>query len=519
MNINLLSVFDMTARANADKPAIIHNGCAISFGELEAMSKAIATKIIGELHNTRNKPIAVFLPKSIGVVAADLAIGYSGNIFMNLDINSPANRLKGVLENVAPALIVTDASHIEIMRSIVGELRTPTPICNLDNVDFSAPFIDGCAIEQTLAMMIDQDPWCIINTSGSTGIPKSVVLNHRSFFDFMAFTLDAFAFGNDEIIGALSPVVFDIYNHELCMLIFKSATMVLLDSSLAVFPAKLLQALHDSKASYIFWVPSIMVNIANIDLLSRIALPHLKTAWFAGEVFPTKQFNYWKKMLPGCAFANLYGPIEITLDCTYYIIERELDDDEPIPIGIACKNTEILLLNDDDALCNPCEDGEICVRGTSLAMGYYNDPQKTAEAFTQNPLNHSYPELIYRTGDIGMLSERGEYIFKGRKDSLIKHMGYRIELSEIEHVLINKLKIVQYCCAVYNNEAKEITLFYEDDNYLPVRSIRNAILGELPKYMAPAKYHRVDSLPRNINGKIDRLKLSLEVNAHNAVVV
>ena len=509
MQINLLSVFETTARNAYAKTAVIHNDHLITFGELNQKSKMLSTKIINDLKEAYNKPIAVLLPKSIEVVIADIAIGYSGNIFMNLDINTPANRIYSIIETVKPVIIITDTKHSEILHG-TGQGFI---IYDIDNDDLKMPHIDESAIERRLAQIIDIDPWCIINTSGSTGIPKSVVLCHKNFFDFIDFTLETFNFSEDETIGSLSPVVFDIYNHELCMMIFKSSTIVLLDSSLGIFPAKLLSEINRTTVSYIFWVPSIMVNIANMDLLSRISLPHLKMVWFAGEVFPTNQFNYWKNMLPSCVFVNLYGPIEITLDCTYYIVDRDFDDDDPLPIGIACKNTGILLLNDKDELCAAGEEGEICVRGTSLAMGYYNNHEKTSEVFVQNPLNKSYPEVIYRTGDIGAVNERGEIIFKGRKDSLIKHMGYRIELAEIEHVIINKLKIVQYCCAVYNKEAKEITLFYEDCRKMPVSEIKSAILTELPKYMAPVKYHRIDELPRNTNGKIDRLKLVQEVNS------
>ena len=153
-----------------------------------------------------------------------------------------------------------------------------------------------------------------------------------------------------------------------------------------------------------------MVNIANMDLLTKIQLPDLKTIWFAGEVFPTKQFKYWKNNLQETKFVNLYGPIEITLDCTFYIVEKELQDNESIPIGYACKNTDVLILNEFDQVAKPNEDGELCVRGTSLAMGYYNNPEKTAMAFVQNPLNKSYPETIYRTGDIVFKNDVNEII-------------------------------------------------------------------------------------------------------------
>ena len=255
-----------------------------------------------------------------------------------------------------------------------------------------------------------------------------------------------------------------------------------------------------------------MVNIANMELLDKISLPDLKMIWFAGEVFPTKQFNVWKMHNPQARFINLYGPIEITLDCTWFEITRNIPDEEPIPIGFPCRNTDILILNSENQLVSGQEEGELCVRGTSLAMGYYNDPEKTRAAFVQNPLNCSYPELIYRTGDIVYRNHRGEIFFKGRKDSLVKHSGYRIELTEIEHVIINTLKLVQNGCIIYNFQAKEITLFYEAKEDLDLVVARRAIATKLPKYMIPTVFIRMDVLPRGGTGKIDRALLNKQVN-------
>lgn len=510
---NIIKFFEDTVQSYPDKICVVDTARSITFQELQKSSKELALHFLRLTQYVSNRPIAVFLPKGIEVYEVDIACSYSGNIFMNLDVKTPLARIKNIVDLIEPVMLVTNKQYIDKLKEIIPEGNIS--VVDVEELKTKKPDEPEESLYQRLQTMIDTDPFCIINTSGSTGTPKGVVLNHRSFIDFYNWSSETFSFNGTERIGALSPVVFDIYDYELCLMMILGSTIVLLDNGLAAFPAKLLTYMQEQQIDFIFWVPSIMVNIANMDLLSKIPLNSLKNVWFAGEVFPTKQFNYWQDKLPNARFANLYGPIEITLDCTYYIVERKFDDSEPLPIGYACENTDILILNDENEKCEKGEIGELCVRGTSLAMGYYNNPEKTAAAFVQNPLNKHYPELIYRTGDLAYVNEQGEIIFKGRKDSLIKHMGYRIELGEIEHVLIDTLGIVKYGCVVYQHEKKAITLFYEKCDGVTDVEIRKALSKVFPRYMVPTVYHCMEELPRNTNGKIDRLLLSKKVNEEN----
>ncbi|MDR2036308.1 MAG: AMP-binding protein [Bacteroidales bacterium] len=507
MQINIIEYFEETVKKQPSKIAVIDGEFNVSFLSLQKRSLALALHLDTFFSNIINKPIAVYLPKSVDSVVADIAITYSANFYMNIDIKSPEIRINNILELIQPAAIITNSFNIEKLRRI----NTNINIINIDDIDNDS-YSKNERLKIKRDSVIDTDPYCIINTSGSTGVPKGVLLNHKSFIDFTEWAKDTFQFSDNEIMGSLSPLVFDIYSFELCMLMAKGSTIVLIPDSFAAFPIKILDLLKEKKVTFLFWVPTIMVNIANMDLLSKIQLPDLKKVWFAGEVFPTKQFNYWKKQLSNVQFTNLYGPIEITLDCTFFIANREINDDEPIPIGFPCRNTDILILNEKEELASQGEEGELCVRGTSLAMGYYNNPEKTKVAFVQNPVNRSYPEIIYRTGDIVSTNNRGEIIFKGRKDSLIKHLGYRIELGEIEHVIVNTLKLAKNGCVIYNYAKKEITLFYESEKEISIAEFRKQITTVLPKYMLPTIYLKMDELPRNTNGKIDRLSLTKIVN-------
>lgn len=509
MQKNILEYLFNTIKKHPLKTAVIEGDNLISFKDLDIKARTLANKIINK-QDFINQPIAVYLPKSIDNIISNIAITYSGNIYMNLDVKSPLKRIQNIIKLIQPKIIITNSKYIKDLNGIEFDNNL---IIDLDEINFSKENL--LISNNRLEKLIDTDPLCIINTSGSTGTPKGVVLNHKSFIDFTENSLDIFKFSDDEIIGSLSPSVFDIYSFELCMLMAKGSTILLIPETLSSYPIEILNLIQKHNVTFLFWVPTIMVNIANLDLLPLVSLPKLKTVWFAGEVFPTKKFNYWRRHLPTTKFANLYGPIEITLDCTYFIIDRDIKDEEPIPIGIPYNNTDILILNESDQLIKEGEEGELCVRGTSLAMGYYNDFEKTSLVFTQNPLNKSYPELIYRTGDIVSINEFGEIIFKGRKDNLIKHLGYRVDLGEIEHVIINVLKLVKNGCIVYNINKKEIILFYESVDEISPNVFRKQISTTFPKYMIPASYIRMDELPRNTNGKIDRLKLKAKVNESN----
>lgn len=505
MKINLIEYLIETVRRFPDRTAIVDGEKRLSFSELDIQSRKLA-KVIVDTCQCKNRPIAMFMPKSAEALQADLAITYSGNTYMNLDVKNPAERLGNILALIQPAAVITNSRFKAIIEPIAGDV---VKVLNIDEIAENTEVPSSEWFLSHISNLIDTDPYCIINTSGSTGTPKGVVLNHKSFIDFMAQTFDEYRFSENDVIGSLSPVVFDIWSYEMCLLMGKGASIVVIPDTYSAFPVKILQLMQQHSVSYIFWVPTIMVNIANMGLLQQVPLPNLRLCWFAGEVFPTKQFNIWRHNLPQTTFANFYGPIEITLDCVYYTVEREIADDEPIPIGKPFRNTDILILDENNQnITKANKEGELCIRGTSLAMGYYNNPEKTAAAFVQNPLNHSYPEIIYRTGDMVFINDLGEIVFKGRKDSLIKHMGYRIELGEIEHVIINTLKLVKNGCVVYNHQRKEITLYYEAESELTAADFRKAIGSTLPKYMIPVVYHHLPELKRNTNGKIDRLYYS-----------
>jgi D-alanine--poly(phosphoribitol) ligase subunit 1 len=504
MQTSVLEFFENGAIVHSpEKTAVIDAEMCVTFKELEEHSKKCAAhllKVLPDLCLT----IAVYLPKSIDTITANLGIAYSGRVYTNLDIQSPPQRIRNILDHLGIQYIYTSRSHA---LKLEGCGVSPNQMLFVeDALCAELTDDDSAAISRCQERLIDTDPFCIINTSGSTGTPKGVTISHRGVIDFMEWVTEALKLDGNEVIGSLSPFHFDIYLMELQLCLFKGATMVIIQEQLPMFPAKILELMITRSVNFIFWVPTIMVNIANLDLLSKFDLKGLKRVLFAGEVFPMKQLNLWRKQLPECQFVNLYGPIEITVDCTYYLLDREFSDDDALPIGYPCRNTDVLILNDSDRPSEADEQGELCVRGSSLALGYWNDEERTSEAFVQNPLNTRYPELIYRTGDLVYRNEEGLIYFVGRKDFQIKHLGYRIDLGEIENVSIS-LSGVDNACALYGEATKRMILVYESAIQLSSEELQKQLLAVLPRYMVPKEFQRIDAIPMNPNGKIDRQKL------------
>ena len=265
--------------------------------------------------------------------------------------------------------------------------------------------------------------------------------------------------------------------------------------------------LDEKKVTALVWATSAFHLVANSGVLEKKVPTHLRTAILGGEALQAKQLNLWRRALPNVQYINLYGPTEVTVDCTWYPIQREFADTEMIPIGTACANKEVFLLGEDLQPVPPGQPGEICVRGMGLARGYFGQWDKTNAAFIQDPRNPHYPDLIYRTGDVAVMDENGLLTFLTRRDGQIKHMGYRIELGEIETGL-NSIPSIREVACLFDRERDRIHCVYtgEEDSKAVAKTAR----AILPRYMVPNIYHQLETMPRNPNGKIDRPRLAEE---------
>lgn len=502
MIINVLEYLENTVKNHPDKIAFEDSTDSLTFSEFHKLSQNISTNICKSI-DFINQPIAVFLPKSVKALVTFMGILYSGNIYMPLDIKNPRERINNIIDNIKPTIIITDTSNLEKVK----ELKFQGNILIYEEITKNTN-----SVITKYQEIIDTDGTYIINTSGSTGTPKGVLISHKSIIDYIEWATQEYNITSNDIIGNQAPFYFDNSVLDIYLTIKNGCKLIITPENLFIFPIKLMEYFKEKNINMFFFVPSILVNIANMDIL-KACKPNFNKILFAGEVMPTKQLNYWIKHYPNAIFSNLYGPTEITVDCTFYTVDREFADNEPLPIGKKCRNSDVLILDENDNLITePNKTGELCVRGTSLALGYYNDFEKTQKVFTQNPLNNKYPERIYRTGDIVYYNEKGEIIFQGRKDFQIKHMGYRIELGEIETAL-GTISDLENVCVIYDQKNSKIVLFYEAQKEFSTRDLILELGKTIPKYMIPTDLRKVEKLPVNANGKIDRLKLQQSLEA------
>ena len=494
MQKSVIEYLEKTVMSYPNKEAVLDSEMRITFSELWDAAKRISNAIVSG-GVVKNSPIGIYIPKGCKMVESFAGINLCGNFYVPLDTKSPDVRVSSILSTLEAQCVITDKAHEAQLKNFYnGRVLVIEDIWENMTPDGG---------ENCNATQIDTDPVYGIFTSGSTGTPKGVVISHRGVIDYIDWAVSTFQITSDSVIGNQAPFYFDNSTLDIYLMYSTGATLNIIPESCFAFPAKLVDYLNENKITFVFWVPFVLVNVANMNILASKKPQYLKDVFFAGEVMPNKHLNYWRKHLPNCRYVNLYGPTEITVDCTYYVVEREFSDDEPLPIGIPCKNSDVLILVDRKRLAKQGEQGELCVRGSSLALGYYNNPEKTKAAFIQNPLHNHYPETIYCTGDIVYENESGEIMYVGRVDAQIKHNGYRIELGEIEIAILGT-NMVDSCCVIYDYANKKIVLFYQSKEELNMAGFRKKLSGSIPRYMLPNEYHREEMLKQNSSGKIDR---------------
>lgn len=532
---NVLEYLEQSAQKYPDKIAVKDTACAYTYEQLWKKARHIGSRLTK--HTTPNHPVCVFADKSADTLAVFFGIVYAGCFYTLVDPSFPEARIRSMLSVLEPDVIVDGSNapdklaacgcteRVIRMETLVHGLKfectNPEDTENVAqtgtdgvtecvNRQKELSDIENARLQEIRESMIDTDPLYCNFTSGSTGTPKGVLVAHRSVIEFIDQFTEIFDITKVDVIGNQAPFDFDVSVKDIYSAMKVGATLVVIPKAYFMFPNSVVDMLDENHVTTLIWAVSALCLLNRLHGLKHKVPADINKILFSGEAMPIRQLHAWQSCYPDAMFVNLYGPTEITCNCTYHILDREYTEDEKLPIGIPFPNERVFLLDEENHLIEPGsigKIGELCVAGTTLALGYYRNAAATAKAFAANPLNPDYPETIYRTGDLASYGGDGLLYFAGRKDFQIKHMGHRIELEEIEHALAAIPEIEGAAC-FYDRAKNKVVACYigiDDKKYL-ITAMKNKV----PDYMVPNVFCKVDMLPLNKNGKTDKKLLEAQ---------
>jgi amino acid adenylation domain-containing protein len=517
------------ARAEPNHEAVRFAGRSMTYGELDVSSNGLARALIAA-GVRRGDRVAILVPKSLETVVAVYGAMKAGAAYVPLDPLAPAVRAGMVASDCTVSALITVPSRAPATLEAMGDHRPRVVVLvgdEGDGVDLGCPVVsyrdatsDPSATDP-LVPVIEDDLAYILYTSGSTGVPKGVMLTHRNGLSFVEWSAERIGITPDDRISNHAPLHFDLSVFDLYLAALGRATLVVIPSDEAYFGASLARIIEEERISVWYSVPSALM------LLTRAGpeperLRSLRSVVFAGEVYPTKHLRELKRLLPGVALWNLYGPTETNV-ITYYRVEDLPEDDLTIPIGRACENTEVFALRQGGGRAGVGEEGELYARGPTVMKGYWGRPDKSLELLVDNPLPGSLPGPVYRTGDIVRLRPDGDYDFLGRRDHQIKSRGYRIELGEIEAALSTHPSVAEAVAVSVPHDqwgtAIVACVVPEEGSSVTESEIKRHVARRLPRYMVPAHVSILDALPRTSTGKVDRQRVAAHAKDGGSVLL
>lgn len=494
---SVLEYLENTAGAKGGEVAVICEENSLTWEELCLTSKKIGCGL-GRNFKQR-KAVPILAEKGLDILCAFFGAVYAGCFYVPLNPLLPRERLSHVLRTLDSDMLVTNEDNLQLAYELVGEGNA------LLVSDLKKSNLDDDFIDKTRLASIDTDPLYAIFTSGSTGIPKGVLVSHRCVIDFIDGFTEIFNITESDVLANQAPFDFDVSVKDIYSCLKTGAQLVLVPKKLFSLPVDLVDYLCKNNITTMIWAVSALCLITTFHGLDYKTPEKVNKILFSGEVMPFKHLKEWHKHLPDAMLVNLYGPTEITCNCTYYILDEDWQEREFLPIGKAFPNRNVFLLDENNNEITGTQNvGEICVSGASVSLGYYNNKEQTEQAFIQNPLNNEYREIIYKTGDMAQYDSDGNLCFRGRKDFQIKYMGHRIEIEEIEKAMESIGNIKRACC-IFDEAKSRLYGFYVGD--MDKKEFHRVLREKLPEFMVPSALRNIEEMPLTKNGKIDRKAL------------
>ena len=500
---NVLTYLEASAQRSPESCAVLDQDGELSYSQLLAASKRIGCALANR--GLQGKPVMVAMEKSAATLTVMLGALYAGAFYVPIDLHVPRLRLQHIIEVLnGPSIIVDSEKAFADAFGIEGANA-------IEYASLADHEVDEGLLASIREQALETDPAYALFTSGSTGVPKGVCVSHGAIVSFIDAFVREFGIRENDRLANQAPFDFDVSVKDIFGSLAAGATLVIVPRPFFMQPAALVDYLEEKQVTMLIWAVAALCIVSTYHALDGERLSRIRKVMFSGEVMPLKHLREWRAQLPDAEFVNLYGPTEITCNCLFHRLDPACGYEDGIPLGKSFAHCNVLLLDANGAeVTQPEEQGEIVVRGPSLALGYIGAPEATAKAFTSNPANALFPERIYRTGDMAYRSAEGQLFFCGRKDNQIKLQGHRIELEEID-VAFEKVPGVMRCRCVFDAKKKRLRAFYEGS--ATEADLLTYARENLPAYMKPASVELVADMPLTKNGKVDRAKL-LESSAH-----
>jgi D-alanine--poly(phosphoribitol) ligase subunit 1 len=507
---NLGIQFYEIAKEHGNKTALKYpGGLCVDYSSLNELSNQIGAFLT--LNGIqRGDVVAIFNEKSIRAYSLMLGCLKRGIIYTNLDVSSPWPRLEKIIKACQPKAVFFDRQEKAVFEEFQKSFRHVL-LFNLSDSTLheKLSLIDKNNLTESFEVHGGEAAY-IMFTSGSTGFPKGAVMSHNNVLNFIQWGKQTFSITSNDIFTNANPIYFDNSVFDFYTSLYNGATLVPLSHELVKNANQLVKAINDSQCTIWFSVPSLLVYLLTTKALSKNDFQHIKRISFGGEGFPKNKLKQLYDLFNDrITLFNVYGPTECTCICSSYAITASDFENmnELAPLGNIAPNFGYEILPFENTNNNF---GELALTGPCVGLGYFNDMERTTQSFVQNP-NRRFNQIMYKTGDVVEKTKNGHLYFKGRIDNQIKHMGYRIELEEVE-AAFSTLDYIDEVGVIYekiNAELGQIKAFVSVSEKGTVKSrILIDIKKLLPPYMIPRIINILDELPKNANGKIDRKQLA-----------
>jgi amino acid adenylation domain-containing protein len=525
VNALLQQLVTSAAERYPDQTAIVYQKQRLTYAELEERSNRLG-HLLREAGCRKGDRVCFLIPKTPAAIVTILGILKADCVYVPLDTSSPVPRLEKIVDACEPRCLIAGGAVTSILDGLMGNetRRNGTAIGwmgeggggNKVKPQFTSEDLNGYSAAPLDYRNTMSDAAHILFTSGSTGVPKGVVITHSNVVHFIDWAVKYFGTKQSDRISSHPPLHFDLSTYDIYGTLSSGAELHIVPTELNLVPHKLAEFIRASELTQWFSVPSVLNFMAKADVVKDDDFPALDRLLWCGEVFPTPPLIYWMKRLPRVKFTNLYGPTEATIASSYFTVPACPDDERAqIPIGLPCAGEDLHVLDEELKPLPAGEIGDLYIGGVGLSPGYWQDTEKTNAVFLPRPGSSQANDRIYKTGDLARLGDDGLVYYLGRADSQIKSRGYRIELGEIETAL-NALNLTEECAIVAINtegfEGVAICCAYvpfQNTDATPAR-LRTELSKVLPGYMLPGRWLQFERLPKNANGKIDRKALREE---------